>query len=121
MISGHFCDFVNASAACAQETTGFFQTNLLNIFGICQAGLILDQPVKIIFLEMKLLRQIGKRNVGIMCGNIIRYFFENNPVNGFSLLLGQRKFVFRTENTEDTEQKPFADIVGTNLIFIQFF
>lgn len=91
MVADGLCDLVDGLAACEQEPLGVFQPDLLDVRGIGHVGPAFDQPVEVVFLEMKFPHQILDGDVGVVLLDVPGHFFEQDPVHGFALLPGQGK------------------------------
>lgn len=58
LVPHRVCNLLNAQSASGQQTFCFIQPQILHIFCISHAGFLLQQPVKIILLKMKLLTEL---------------------------------------------------------------
>ena len=98
-----------------------FQPDLLDVSGIGHVGPAFDQPVEVVFLEMKFPHQILDGDVGVVLLDVPGHFFEQDPVHGFALLPGQGKFIFGAHDPEDAQQQAFADVPGAYVVLVEFF
>ena len=114
MIADILCDLFYAFWRSKKEPIRTFKPYLLDIGGVGQAGLALDQTVKVILLEMKDIYQILDDHVFIILLDIFGDFFEDNPVHGLPLLSGKGELIFGTHNPEDAKQQALADIAGAS-------
>ena len=120
MIANILCDLFYAFWRSKKEPFRTFKPYLLDIGGVGQAGLALDQTVKVILLEMKDIYQILDDHVFIILLDIFGDFFEDNPVHGLPLLSGKGELIFGTHNPEDAKQQALADIAGASGAVSQF-
>ena len=63
-----------------------FQPDVFYVGGIGHSGLVFDDPVKVIFLEMKVPGQLLDRYGVIMLADILGDLLKDQPVSGFLLL-----------------------------------
>ena len=120
MIANILCDLFYAFWRSKKEPFRTFKPYLLDIGGVGQAGLALDQTVKVILLEMKDIYQILDDHVFIILLDIFGDFFEDNPVHGLPLLSGKGELIFGTHNPEDAKQQALVDIAGASGAVSQF-
>lgn len=71
MIAGKFRDLVHTFVRCSQQMRSPLEPDLLYISGICKSGLVLDYPVKVVLMEMKLPDQLLDGDRSVMSFNII--------------------------------------------------
>lgn len=119
MITDLFCDLRDTKFCLKQQPFRIFQADALQIFRVGHTGLLLDEPVKIILLEMEEIHQFLGIDILIMSLNIIAYFFEDCPVHGLLLFFSERELITGAQQAKDAKEQSLADVFRSNLRFIK--
>lgn len=119
MISHGGGDLFHAHPGRGKEVLCPLKPDLLQESRVSKPGLALDQPVEVIFLKMKCIRQILDLNVRMILSDIRGNLLEDDPVHRLPLVLREGEVVFGADDREDAKEQPLADMAGADAALIK--